>query len=420
MKLNGPPSSSDYTKMLKASIQANLSQSDKSQGIVRPQSVTSGITPSSAIPASAAQNLEFLVTRCGTRQPDIASVFDLAQNPFIEGTGCIGDIVPPTSYAGITIATAPVGIYTISGNGSSAGPDGFQSLLAVHVSLFDNCIYFVDNVLNSIFKISTDGTISTVLNTGLNDPRTVVQSCTGDLYIANQGAKNILKFSYTTNSLSIFVGAGGVVPRRVNKPESIALDYHNNYLYTADNTLLGEGGTDPLWRGYAFSPTVWRIPLLNPYRYFPLQSYSPTTFVACSATSLYLLAKNRSLNRMSRIQDAINASNFVAPSRWDVSNGYSGDGGPVQNSQIDQFGFAVTHDERYMYIACGSANVIRRVDLTTDIITTVVGNGTSGSADSSNLLSANLSSTYDVKVDLYGNLVIADIGNKRIRYAKLT
>ncbi len=72
-----------------------------------------------------------------------------------------------------------------------------------------------------------------------------------------------------------------------------------------------------------------------------------------------------------------------------------------------------------MYIADSNNNCIRKVTVSTGIITTIVGTGTSGySGDGGLATSATISGPYDVAVDSSGNVFIADLGNQRIR--KLT
>jgi sugar lactone lactonase YvrE len=69
-----------------------------------------------------------------------------------------------------------------------------------------------------------------------------------------------------------------------------------------------------------------------------------------------------------------------------------------------------------LYIADTYHQVIRKIDCTTGLISTVAGNGTSGfSGDGGSALTANLSSPYDVCLDGNGNIYIADTGNQRVR-----
>jgi RHS repeat-associated protein len=93
---------------------------------------------------------------------------------------------------------------------------------------------------------------------------------------------------------------------------------------------------------------------------------------------------------------------------------YSGDGGPAIEAQL--FSSDVTVDASgNLYIADSGNHRIRKVD-TSGIITTVAGNGTSGySGDGGPATQAQLNYPWGVAVDASGNLYIIDSGNYRIR-----
>ncbi|MEI6508750.1 MAG: T9SS type A sorting domain-containing protein [Bacteroidota bacterium] len=95
---------------------------------------------------------------------------------------------------------------------------------------------------------------------------------------------------------------------------------------------------------------------------------------------------------------------------------YAGDGGAATSASINnQNGIAVDAFGN-LFIADAGNNRIRKVTASTGIITTVAGNGTYGySGDGSAATSAKLYSPMGVTIDSYGNLFIADEGNNRIR-----
>jgi len=106
--------------------------------------------------------------------------------------------------------------------------------------------------------------------------------------------------------------------------------------------------------------------------------------------------------------------------------GYSGDGVAATSAAIDVGGFAVDSSDN-IYIAndvstpeeghgiCDSS-VVRKVTASTQIISTIAGNGTCGySGDGGAALSAELYSPTGIVVDSSGNVYVADYGNYRIR-----
>jgi len=96
------------------------------------------------------------------------------------------------------------------------------------------------------------------------------------------------------------------------------------------------------------------------------------------------------------------------------TSGYSGDGGPAVNAQFVNAEALAVDSAGNLFVSDGN-NSIRRVD-SSGIITTVAGNGTDGfSGDGGPATSARLSSPTGLAVDSAGNLYIADFNNLRVR-----
>jgi len=96
--------------------------------------------------------------------------------------------------------------------------------------------------------------------------------------------------------------------------------------------------------------------------------------------------------------------------------GYGGDGGLATNAELQFPSRAVLDGAGNLYIADLQNNRVRRVDATTGVIVTVAGTGTAGySGDGGPARSAELNGPLSVMVDTAGNLYIADVFNARIR-----
>ena len=102
---------------------------------------------------------------------------------------------------------------------------------------------------------------------------------------------------------------------------------------------------------------------------------------------------------------------------FNLGPGYSGDGLTATSAQLDDpTGLAI--EGHYLFIADTGNNVIRRVDLSTGVITTVAGNyllGSGYSGDGHAATAAQLNSPNGVAVDAEGDLFIADTGNNIVR-----
>ena len=103
--------------------------------------------------------------------------------------------------------------------------------------------------------------------------------------------------------------------------------------------------------------------------------------------------------------------------------GDSGDGGPATSALLAApIAVALDAAHNFLYISNLTASVVRRVNLTTGVITTVAGvafqTGTLG--DNGPATSANLDRPYGLAVDSAGNLYIADQYDQRIREVNFT
>ena len=129
--------------------------------------------------------------------------------------------------------------------------------------------------------------------------------------------------------------------------------------------------------------------------------------------------------RIRRVDAATGVITTIAGSCPNPSKGcggYSGDGGPATSAQLEPISVAVDRAGNLFIAETGNVR-IRRVDATTQVITTVAGNGHRDpvsqvggyTGDGGPATSAELDDPSGVAIDAAGNLFIADSGNNRIR-----
>jgi hypothetical protein len=95
--------------------------------------------------------------------------------------------------------------------------------------------------------------------------------------------------------------------------------------------------------------------------------------------------------------------------------GYSGDNGPATSANI-QNPYGINLDSSQNVYFGDANNVIRKVTVSTGIISTVAGIGSGGfNGDNIQATAATLNGPHDVVFDSYGNLYISDRYNNRIR-----
>ena len=98
-------------------------------------------------------------------------------------------------------------------------------------------------------------------------------------------------------------------------------------------------------------------------------------------------------------------------------SGYSGDGGQATSAYIDNpQGISCDASGNIIYFAESGNNVVRKINRSTGVISTIAGNGTAGySGDGYAATNASLNFPKQIFIDPSGNLFIADADNHCIR-----
>lgn len=257
---------------------------------------------------------------------------------------------------------------------------------------------------NGLATFSGDGGPGT--NAQLYNPSGVAMDPAGNVYIADTGNNRIRKITVTTGLISTIAGTGiagdtndgqAATNAEINGPTAIAFDSAGN-LYFVDagfrvrevtastgviSTVTGSGGT------YGTSATSVAV------------DASGDIYFSANGTEILMLTPS--------------TGNVTTIAGIGYDYGYSGDGGLATNATLNNPANLRLDSSGNLYIAdIGNARV-RKVTISTGIITTVAGDGTSGYAGDGGQASSAEISIGSIAVDPSGNLYIADAGNNRVR-----
>ena len=119
-----------------------------------------------------------------------------------------------------------------------------------------------------------------------------------------------------------------------------------------------------------------------------------------------------------RVSKVLASTNVISTLAGNGTAGYCGDGGQATASCINRPGGINLDGRGNVYFGELYSNVIRKVTVTTGVISTVAGTGsTSGGYNGDNIqaTSSSLNYPHDVVLDSHGNLYISDWGNYRVR-----
>ena len=237
----------------------------------------------------------------------------------------------------------------------------------------------------------------------LNQPEGVAVDASGNLYIADTDNNRIRKISsngiITTvagNGIAGFRGDGGPASQaQLNHPEGVAVDASGN-LYIADTgnnrirkispdgiitTVAGNGAAD---FGGDDGPAS------------QAQLNHPEGVAVDASGNLFIADTDND-----RIRE-VSPNGIITTVAGDA--GFSGDGGPASQAQLNHPEGVAVDAQGNLYIADTGNNRIRKIS-PDGIIVTIAGNGTP----------AILDAPTGIAVGASGNIFIADTGNNRIR-----
>jgi len=279
--------------------------------------------------------------------------------------------------SGTVSAFAGNGTFGLLGIGGPATAAEIREPDAAYADPITGIVYFTDWFNDMAFSVDpATGTLQARCGTGeqggdgdggcatlarMEIPGGIATDGAGNIYIADYGNNRVRFVNTTTNVVNTFAGTG-------------------TFGYTGDG-------------GPAAAATF----------------QNPNGIFADKMNNIYISDAGNNVVRK------VTPAGIISTVAGNGTFGYTGDGGPASAANLSgPAGLYV--DNGTLYIADVYNNVIRAVNLSTGIITTVAGNGTMGFAgDGGPAIAANLYNPTGVCVDHTGALYIADAGNARIR-----
>ncbi len=303
---------------------------------------------------------------------------------------------------GIITTVAGNGVAGFSGDGGLAINAQFNGPVDVAIDSVNN-LYIVESRNQRIRKVDAKGNISTVAGSGPAGP--------------------ISGFSFGG-----FGGDGGLaISAKLDNPSGVAVDDNNN-LYIADrdnycirkvdsggiiSTIIGVGNVSSTLNSYG----VGDGGIATAAKFHQIEGVAIDNIGNVYIAEFFdHIRKVDISNIVSTVAGEIYGDGNSVPRE----SGFSGDGGPAVDALFSGISEIAIDSKANIYIADRGNHRIRKVD-GNGIISTVVGNGKSGSSgDGKVAINAELVSPRDIEVDNNGNLYIADSGDCRIRKVSST
>lgn len=304
--------------------------------------------------------------------------------------------------------------------GIITGPDGavyFCDLDNQRIRRFDPTTKAVTTVAGSGEKGYT-GDGGPALAASLNMPHEIQFDQAGNLYIAERDNHVIRKVDGRTHIISTvagtgvagFSGDGGPGARALlRQPHSIVFDRDGTLLICDIGNqrirrLHLDTGVIETWAG---TGQAAETPDGAPVAGTPLRG--PRTMAMAPNGDLYLALREG--NAILRIDARTQTLHRVAGTG---EQGYAGDGGPALAAKLGgPKGLAYAAGQ--LYVADTENHVIRRVDLVSGVITTVLGTGVRGDGPETSPLACKLSRPHGLLAAAGGGVYVTDSEAHRIR-----
>ena len=344
----------------------------------------------------------------------------------------------------LSVAGVPTYLYTGAGTGANGatgdgGPAYLATLMGPRALCADTAgnVFIADVQSNTIRKIGTNGYISTVAgngstgNAGDGGQATAAQlnmsgggglyvDKAGNIFISNTTGMTIRKVTASTGIISTICGTtvggysgdgGPASAAKVQGPLGICED-------TSGNIYFADGGNNRIRRIDAGTGIITTIIGTGSGAYsgdgglgISARVYIPRDVMADIYGNLYIADYGNN-----KIRKYVIATGIITTLAGTGTAGNSGDGGPATAALLYYPARLAFDGSNNLYIADQFNNRVRKVNLTTGIISPTIATGTSGfSGDGGPSISGKMTQTAGIAITKNGHIYVSDISNRRIR-----
>lgn len=330
-------------------------------------------------------------------------------------------------------------ITSIAGNGTEdfsdgvpANSTGLGTTAGIAIDQNSN-VYVSDSSFRRIRRIDArTGIITTVAGDGGADfngdnrpatsasisPQGIAIDNAGNLLIADTGNHRVRRVNLTTGIITTvagkepgFAGDGGqATAASLNLPIAIGVDKDGN-IYVSDTGNLRVRRIDARTGIITTVAGNGESTPLGDGSRATEAGFSPGAISIDSTGNIFISDETHKTVR--RVDASTNTITTVAGNSDTVFNS---DNIPATSAAINPLGGVVVDGNGNLFIGDFDNNRIRRVDALSGLISTVAGNGSQGfSGDGGKVTRASLDEPRGVAIDAAGNIYIADTNNNRIR-----